>query len=559
MKKITIIVSFIILATSQLQAQVNREVEVTKAYIPTVAKAEKPQLVATIADTAYINPDVDYSITPLSINTQLQTRPINPATVTYWEFNQPTMAQIKVGAGYPLNSLLQAYASTHNASVGYLAANIDHVGNYSNIKSSSGDMVSAIETLNSGSIAAGLYLGGRTLAADLSYSNDIYSNYAFEQTKSSLINYQQIATSVSFGDSFVDLSSLNFRVGGAYSYFFDTHSNVNNNILVGGSVGKNISLGRLILDASYKNIGGGDSYSNHTAEVVLSLERSIEKWHVDLGVGYIFDQTELSQNSSSSGYIIPRVRASRTLTNAITPFVEAYGSVEQNSFEQLSQINPYIAEGTAAKSSMEYNFFGGVMGQNNSYTLSYKLYAGYQIGINSRLWGLTIIEEPSYTTSDIYCSYFDLALSDLYTASANAEVSYSPIGSLTLQADGHVYAYSNSSSAKYINHRPTFEASLGAEYTLRRFRVGVKASVISERSYSAQYLTNLTSATSSSSSTAVHLPAAVDLSAYLDWQINSKWALFAQGKNLCNANLYPWPLYRGYGAQFTAGVKINFR
>ena len=42
-----------------------------------------------MTDTTRIRPEIDYTITPLSLQTTLTTRPIRPATVTYWEFNRP--------------------------------------------------------------------------------------------------------------------------------------------------------------------------------------------------------------------------------------------------------------------------------------------------------------------------------------------------------------------------------------------------------------------------------------------------------------------------------------
>ena len=77
-------------------AQVEKQVEVTKAYVPRVGSAAKLPVEPDMTDTTRIRPEIDYTITPLSLQTTLTTRPIRPATVTYWEFNRPQPFYLKL-------------------------------------------------------------------------------------------------------------------------------------------------------------------------------------------------------------------------------------------------------------------------------------------------------------------------------------------------------------------------------------------------------------------------------------------------------------------------------
>lgn len=119
-------------------AQVEKQVEVTKAYVPRVGSAAKLPVEPDMTDTTRIRPEIDYTITPLSLQTTLTTRPIRPATVTYWEFNRPQPFYLKAGAGYPLNSVLDFYASTQNPSTGYLIGYVNHEGRYADIENDFG-------------------------------------------------------------------------------------------------------------------------------------------------------------------------------------------------------------------------------------------------------------------------------------------------------------------------------------------------------------------------------------------------------------------------------------
>ncbi len=557
MKKYIFILLIITLSINLLQAQVNREVEVTKAYIPTVEKASKPMLKAFITDTAYINPDVDYSITPLSINTPLQTQPIKPATVTYWEFNRPAKAQVKIGAGLPLNSLLEAYVATHNASVGYLAANINHIGNYSDIENINGEMINAIQALNSGEVAGGLYFGDKTLAANISYDNDWYSRYAYVQSQSPLINYQNIGSAISFGDDFVDLSKLNYNVDVGFDHFLDRAENIDNSLRFGLNIGQSISLGNIVFSGDYERIASNYSYNNSSLSAAVMLNSKVADWQLDLGVKYLYDKSVIAGNEMPHTYLLPHLHIKRATPTMLTPFVEISGSSQQNNFASLTTENPYLLSGKSVESGVEYDLRGGIMGQNRSATFMYKLSAAYNIGINSRYWALCIVDESDTTTTDIYSSYFDVEVANLNTTSLNLYLGYRPFTNLLLSFDGSIYSYNESKYCDYINSKPRYEMSLGVDYTLRKFRMGVKSRLLGDRQFTICNYSPLSIVSRPTSS--IDLGPVLDLGVYVDWKYSEKLSIFAEGSNLCNSGLYPFPHYRGYGAQFTVGAKFNFR
>ena len=136
-------------------AQVEKRVEVTKAYVPSVEGASKLAVVPDMTDTVKMRPEIDYTITPLSLQTTLATRPIRPATVTYWEFNRPLPFYLKAGMGYPFNSVLDFYASSQNPGTGYVVGYVNHEGRYSKIGNDFGVKNNSTRMLNRIGAAAG--------------------------------------------------------------------------------------------------------------------------------------------------------------------------------------------------------------------------------------------------------------------------------------------------------------------------------------------------------------------------------------------------------------------
>lgn len=138
MKRILFAAALLAALPCSVSAQVEKRVEVTKAYVPSVESAAKLAVVPDMTDTVKMRPEIDYTITPLSLQTTLATRPIRPATVTYWEFNRPLPFYLKAGAGYPLNSVLDFYASSQNPGTGYVVGYVNHEGRYAKIKNDFG-------------------------------------------------------------------------------------------------------------------------------------------------------------------------------------------------------------------------------------------------------------------------------------------------------------------------------------------------------------------------------------------------------------------------------------
>ncbi|MBR0330792.1 MAG: hypothetical protein IIX12_04245, partial [Alistipes sp.] len=65
-------------STLPLWAQVEKQVEVTKAYVPSLEQADKLAIIPDMTDTMTLRPEIDYTVTPLSLRTTLVTRPIRP-------------------------------------------------------------------------------------------------------------------------------------------------------------------------------------------------------------------------------------------------------------------------------------------------------------------------------------------------------------------------------------------------------------------------------------------------------------------------------------------------
>ena len=242
MKRVLILSAAVLFCGVPLRAQVTKQVEVTKVYVPEVSKAVKLPIVPDMTDTVRLRPEIDYTVTPSALATNLSTEPFRPASVTYWEFNRPRPLYLKVGAGAPLNSVLDLYASTQNPGTGYAVGYLNHTGDWAEIRNDFGVRPVSWRMHNRMGAAAGKYLGRRLLEGKLDLTNRVYHNYGFDgaealctrygndgaasyypftKVSNDRQHYDDAMLHVRIGDDFTDLSRFNFNVELRGGYFLN--------------------------------------------------------------------------------------------------------------------------------------------------------------------------------------------------------------------------------------------------------------------------------------------------------------------------------------------------
>ena len=187
-----------------LSAQVAKRVEVTKAYAPEIKEAKKMDITPNMVDTITLRPEIDYSITPRSFASSLGTHRFEPASVTYWEYRREYPFYLKLGLGYPLNSVADFYATTHRADVGYLTGYVNHYGEYGKRRYADADGKTykdqrAMCLTNKAGVMGGKYFGRYTLDGEAFYHMGIYDRFPLHSDYARRdVDYEDINLRLSF-------------------------------------------------------------------------------------------------------------------------------------------------------------------------------------------------------------------------------------------------------------------------------------------------------------------------------------------------------------------------
>ena len=585
MKRYIAILTLLCVVSLSASAQVAKQVEVTKDYVPEIGTVHKMDVVPNMVDTITLRPEIDYTITPRSFASTLGTHRFKPATATYWEYQRRYPFYLKLGVGYPLNSVGDLYASAHRADVGYITGYANHYGQYSMLPYTNGADGKiykdnrSVQMNNKFGVMGGKYFGRYTLAGDVYYRMDLYHRYPLhnEEFKLRKVDSDDVCLNVSFGDSFADYSHLNFKIYASADYFRDKSEqfvegnnfqqmNVTGGLVLARAITKRSAMS---LDIDYNGYYGLRSLNEYNNSIVGAklLYRYRSGGLVDLNVGakVYYDYNPADAQKKSRWHAFPVMNLSLNIGDHgyAVPYVEVDGQLQNNSYYSLSRQNPYVAvlgEGNGLLQADKvvpntelYNVRFGVSGHTENSKFAYRFYANMSFMKNAIYW---------YNVNQIF---FDVVSANRNIWSLCGALDYRPISELmiTAQIKGSLYNnYAKIGETLLDGAMPDFEALVRARYNHKKFTVGLTAELCGATQWTwvqndALFGVESPAPMSIGRFTA---PVSLNLSLYADWHITKSCTVYAEGNNLIGDVMptYRWAFYREMGASFTVGVKVQF-
>lgn len=585
MKRYIAILTLLCVVSLSASAQVVKQVEVTKDYVPEIGTVHKMDVTPNMVDTITLRPEIDYTITPRSFASTLGTHRFKPATATYWEYQRKYPFYLKLGVGYPLNSIGDLYASAHRAEVGYITGYANHYGQYSQLPYTNGvdgkvyKDNRSVQMNNKFGVMGGKYFGRYTLAGDVYYRMDLYHRYPLYNPEYKLrkVDSDDVCLNVSFGDSFADYSHLNFKLYASADYFRDKSEQfVESNNFQQMNVTAGLVLAREItkrsamsLDIDYNGYYGLRSLSAYNNSIVGAklLYRYRSGGLVDFNIGakvyYDYNPAYADKKSKWHGFPVMNLSLNIGDHGYAVPYVEVDGQLQNNSYYSLARQNPYVAILGAGNGLLQtdvvvpntelYNVRFGVSGHTENSKFAYRFYANMSFMRNAVYW---------YNVNQIF---FDVVSANRNIWSLCGAIDYRPISELmiTAQISGSLYnSYAMLGDTTLEGAMPDFEALLRARYNHKKFTVGLTAELCGATRWTwvqneSLFGVESPAPTALGSFTA---PVSLNLSLYADWHISKSCTIYAEGNNLIGDIMptYRWAFYREMGASFTVGVKVQF-
>ncbi|WP_366182801.1 TonB-dependent receptor [Flavobacterium ovatum] len=553
----------------------SEEVTVVKSYSPTISDAVK------ISETPSLDDDG---------NTKKE-------TIKYSIFSFPvasTFAPLK-GKAEGVEKSKQEHLYNNYATLGFgnfqtLNAelfvnqelnNNDYVGGMFRHLSSQGGVKNAELNADYFDTAIDLTYGANyndmSFNLDLGYENQIYNWYGLPadfgsslapQDRSDLIfginpqhsfNTYSIGGRIGFGESFLSDANLKFL------HFADTFGSAENRFYVRPTfkfeVGEQAVKTNLIVDYVGGSFEHNDDKSNTQAikygYTNIGIQPSFvmlkDDWTLNLGAGIFYSMD--SENSKGSLYVYPQVNASLKVVGDLMIFYTgAEGSLEQNSYQQFADGNPFLSPTMGDKTTAgfikptdkQYDIFAGLKGKlaNN---VSYNLKASYLNERNKALYRSSDYTEVITNEPYAFGNSFQVVYDDMKTLSFSGNLKASFSENVTFGLTGTFSSYTNNFEQEAWN-LPTVkvESNLDVNITQKWF-TGAQVFYVGERMDMMQNSTNTTT-----------LSSYFDINAHLGYKHSDRLTGFLKANNIANQGYQQWLNYPVQGFQIVVGANYKF-
>ncbi|MDR1348366.1 MAG: hypothetical protein LBJ63_08100 [Prevotellaceae bacterium] len=608
MKKILLILTLSGFAIS-LAAQVNKDVEVTRNYDPSVMDAQKIWYEPTItADSSNVRDAFSYSIFPKSSPGNFGLAPISSAKIIDGENSLPGLGYVRAGMGYQISPLLDFYISNKNTEtvlVGFYANHRSFFGKTKLEGKQYSKKVKSDFMNNDLGIFSKFFLDGSTVTLNVDYSRrdlylygfdpDIVQIYFPEENDKRAMN---LFNGNLLWKSDKDAGEVFYSFGASYQLFNarDKHENVNsatmkeNAFALSGLLGadryddiQSVSIAARV--ALYNRNRALDTAGNNILLSALpSWSYNEDYLSVKLGVQYLLD----SYNDKIKHRIYPAVSASYKIHDYFTPSIEIKGETEVNSFRKFALENNYLSFGNMIEqvgNGIGFTYFSNPVFKNTNYKLigvfsikgdiesfSYNVFTSYSKleylplyennVITNYLMTLPILPLPPMN-SRFYHDYknFYVQYAEGYKVSIGAELSYNDdLFSVYAKAVYNKYNLKNGENVaiEHAWHKPTIEGNLNLRYKISYDLVFTADFRALLKRYAVDNFFITDNPVVLPSVTSRKLKDVFDLSIGAEYLITNSFSVFGNLSNILNQKYDIYSRYQVPGFIVSAGVTYRF-
>ncbi len=562
-----------------VQGQIQKQVDVTRAYEPSVANFQKLNLSPNLTDTTSLRPEFTYNITPHPLSYTFGTSPIRPTSFNTVDSRQLYPFYLKVGSGAPLQSVLDFYA-TKAYNRGNLGASVNHYGQWADIENDMQVKEPSTLTFNSANVWGDLRVTrSLILGANVGYDYNVANRYGYYTPSTDIAmpvtlpdwfdpddQKQRFSTfhgGVTFGTDFVDMDRFNFQVAADIADMGDKFDFGQTDYTVGLTLGKNFEYFGLLADASYTGVDGRMPDLTPLPEVLWAEPFGSTLWCAGASVsydngntrfrlGFDFHIEDNSIEENKHTHFFPLFEFEKEFADGrLIPFLTVDEDMIFNDYRRLAGRNPYIYQGVNGANTHEYNGRVGLKGRLSP-SFRYKVFGGYS-DIHE-MAGYYNVEIP-LPSPGVLDNAFALYQGDAKLWTAGIELEANVMNAVQLWGKAQYFNYKLKDDVFLFDKpldRPDFTVEVGAHYNYReKLYLGLRGNLIGSRYTLALHEGNPVAESGKTGQV-------FDLGFNADYFITRQVGVFVEVNNILNQKLYPFNHYPGLGVNFMAGVKLSF-
>jgi hypothetical protein len=563
--------------------KLNQEVEVVKAYRPSVAGAKKINLLPEITDTTRFRPDMNYRFTSHPISSGFKPSALQASNQFQREINYPGIGKVSGGFGSYMTPFLDFYVNNPNSQNGTFGIQLNHLSSSGSLQLKGGSQVDAPFSYNRAMVFGSYVLDAVTISSELNYRRDMNRFYGypvaipadiltnnftkyFNQDQLNQLGYFDLSVK----SNATSTALLKFDTGLKLSYFSTNTGQTEKAIRIRSDFHYNFGTFSGKLKANLEHFET-DQVTEFPDLAILSSPKSTwlllsptlfyqnEFMTLEGGLNLfsVFDDT----NGNS---FKPYPKASftfHTSENNFTLYAAIDGSLQNNSYSKMAEENRWLNPTLLVKPSNQLNVFSGGIKGKISVPLAFNLGLKYSKS-QEQYFYVTRVENRSghtYPTLEelTYNNAFEVVYDDMSTLDFSGDLSYTT-SALHLLLSGHFYSYSPTKLEK-APYMPDFTLLGSADFKVTD-QISAMAELLLTGPRNVMLKYYLPPVASSLPPAPIYLQTdpMVEINLGAKYQLIKNLDLFCKIENLLNRKDEPWYGYTVQGIRFQLGASFSF-
>lgn len=575
-----IVVSMVLAArgasAQQDTTKLKKEVEVVKAYQPTIQEFQKINDIPQIKPEQTEPPTFDYSIFSKPIFTTFDPNPVEAAKMVGEPRPQLGNGLLKLGMGNYKTPYGELFFNARPDKKSNFGLHFNHLSSSGELKLLNEDVVKAPESVNLGEIFVQRFMRKSTLTGKLEFDRKAFSYYGYatdlltDAQKEQMIPWYGQKQYFAKGTASVRLKSeipassgMNYDLKAHYHYFTSKTGQTEHEFVASGNVSKKFDKMLGLLDASltvYKIDSIRSRYTGTYGKIsqqVLRVGPSV-KWAADvasLQIG-LNATAVLDSKTDAKFYLSPKVNAEWSpVPEILTLFATADGYVAQNTYSAIAAENPYVDPyHDVANANYKYILSGGFKGKFTPKT-NYVAAATYSVVKDQHfyiLYGQDILNLSAFGPRSLN-NTFDWVYDDVDVLKLSGEVLHSVSDDFSFHLLGNYYSYKLKAIEKPWQ-MPNFDLTLSGIYKPNdKFKFAADIFVLGSRTalISEPMLSSLPSMQ-------IKMDPIIDLNFGAEYYFSKNLTFFCKLNNLGFQKYEQWLGYTNKNFNWLAGISYKF-
>lgn len=559
--------------------KLKQEVEVVKAYQPTVPDAVKINDIPKIKTEPAEAPAFDYSIYSKPVFATFDVTPVAAAKMVGEPRPELGLGLLKLGFGNYLTPYGEFFFNSKPDKGSNFGMHFRHLSSSGKIKLLNEDKVKAPQSENTAEIFGKKFFRKSTLSGSLAFDRKAFSYYGYtgdilsDDLKDEMIPYFQDKQYFTKGTADFHLKSetlsaydLNYDFGVKYHYLASKTGQTEKQLVLSGDVSKEIDSALGILSASlthYRADSIQSRFSNNYGQkqqVMLKVNPSF-KWASDIASLQLGLNTTLftDEDTDASFRVWPKIKAEWSpVEHYLTLYAGLDGHLQHHTYSAIAAENPYVDPyHDVANANYKYIFSGGFKGKFDSKT-NYVAGISYSVVEDQHFYytnGIDIYNPAS--ASRRLNNTFDLMYDDVNILKISGEVLHSVSDEFSLHLLANYYSYDLKMQEKAWQ-TPNFDLTLSGVYRpVEQLKFTADVFVIGKRTALIQ---NWSDDLSSGVFTKhlVNMDPVVDLNVGGEYRFTDNLNFFVRLNNFGFQKYEQWLGYTNRGLNWLAGLSYSF-